>query len=1281
MSKRISDVTEATRIDSNDQILFLQASSKKTKRISRDNFAKSPGFGGAIPELSGDIEAPATPTGLAVTTASEIMPDGTERVIIRAKITPNTEEDLESYSWYLRRASGTPTFDGGGVLTGYSVAQVFTPVLESMPAEGSIGTDGKVTKEWTVVANSYYEVRVAAFDTGGNFSDYTQLNNTNVILSSKDSLAPNAPTSVAATSAIRSVFLTWVNPADKDLAYVRVFRPTNVTNAYNIVSATRSATTVTITTATAHGYANGNSATVVGLSGTVNPNGSKTVTVVNSTQFTYTIASATGSETYTITNGTTTLTSNVFAVFDGYADAFTDTSTEQGKTYSYWLTAVDYSGNESTFPSNVARTTPGTVETTDVKDFAINATKMYNNTIVLEGDSWTSNTGTFTISWNSHFLYYRGVKYTVASGSLTASSVVADARTAYVYATIPVSGSTITYSTFVVTGTTPPNDYPVLTDSMFMIATNVNGAYDLAWNAIANAVIGSAYIKNAAIDSAKIREVIADRISTGTIDAKTLTITGGGVIKSAGVTNFTTGQGFYLEGTSSGTTSRFGVGDLSGSGSFVKFDVNTLTVQGTLQATAGHFGGATGVTINASGLTVSSTGIINSTGTTYNSGTGQFDGTGGFFLGRVGGAYQFFVGYTAADKFIRWNGTDLTVRGTINATAGYFGSSASVVAVDSSGLTVSTSGRINASGVTYNSGTAAFDGNGFFLGYAGGAYQFFTGSVASGKFIRWNGTDLTVQGSFNITGGWLGASNTVTISSSGLSVGTTGRINGNIDYNVSFSPPFGGGSDNKGFFLGYANSIYQFFIGHGGASPGQYMYWNGTNLTIKGGVTSDSTLGGRPVTVITGAIDASGDIITTKLRTDSQLILSDFNFGTTNYAGAVKAGDITWNSTTGAITGGSGVVVYRNGIVGAKAGVATFTITTAGDATFAGTLYATAGYIGGTTSGWQITSGTISNYNVASGRTTTLTSDAKITISNPLTTMTLDNASNQGSITISGTYQAVLTAGAANSVLTLGSGSARSILNQSSGLFLDDDGVGTRKVTINTTSPVELRRDGLFLGVGTGKKIVVGSSTYSSIQDITTAGFAINVKDAIVEVVSTIPDNTGLLNQGLETYRMRGNPTTANNEIYLRQYFNRHTFGSTWDGVGIRFQHHVYQSLYGFIEFNSAIGVAGRDTDKSVAIGSGVDERLRINPLSVNIKDVNLRIYSGSTQSARIDYTNGRYFILGSQVLDSRKTGWTAATGTATRTSFDTSTVTTAQLAERVKALLDDLISHGLIGA
>ncbi len=60
---------------------------------------------------------------------------------------------------------------------------------------------------------------------------------------------------------------------------------------------------------------------------------------------------------------------------------------------------------------------------------------------------------------------------------------------------------------------------------------------------------------------------------------------------------------------------------------------------------------------------------------------------------------------------------------------------------------------------------------------------------------------------------------------------------------------------------------------------------------------------------------------------------------------------------------------------------------------------------------------------------------------------------------------------------------------------------------------------------------------------------------------------------------------------------------------------------------------------------------------------------------------SGFVYIQGPRVLVSRRTGWGAPTGTATRTAFDTSTVTLPQLAERLKALIDDLTTHGLIGA
>lgn len=57
-------------------------------------------------------------------------------------------------------------------------------------------------------------------------------------------------------------------------------------------------------------------------------------------------------------------------------------------------------------------------------------------------------------------------------------------------------------------------------------------------------------------------------------------------------------------------------------------------------------------------------------------------------------------------------------------------------------------------------------------------------------------------------------------------------------------------------------------------------------------------------------------------------------------------------------------------------------------------------------------------------------------------------------------------------------------------------------------------------------------------------------------------------------------------------------------------------------------------------------------------------------------------FRIGSnQVVAARQTGWAAPTGTASRATFDTATATTADLAQRLKALIDDLTTHGLIGA
>lgn len=54
--------------------------------------------------------------------------------------------------------------------------------------------------------------------------------------------------------------------------------------------------------------------------------------------------------------------------------------------------------------------------------------------------------------------------------------------------------------------------------------------------------------------------------------------------------------------------------------------------------------------------------------------------------------------------------------------------------------------------------------------------------------------------------------------------------------------------------------------------------------------------------------------------------------------GGIRAGTVGWDAATGLVTSGSGVVLTKAGLIGAKAGVPTFTITTAGDATFSGNV-------------------------------------------------------------------------------------------------------------------------------------------------------------------------------------------------------------------------------------------------------------------------------------------------------------------------------------------------------
>jgi len=94
-------------------------------------------------------------------------------------------------------------------------------------------------------------------------------------------------------------------------------------------------------------------------------------------------------------------------------------------------------------------------------------------------------------------------------------------------------------------------------------------------------------------------------------------------------------------------------------------------------------------------------------------------------------------------------------RGAVIANEGFFGNKLDAVRIDSSGLTMSSDGRIKSAGIGYNgadftSSSGTGGSGGFFLGntQAEGStnlYQFFIGNP-SGKWLRWDGLNLRING-------------------------------------------------------------------------------------------------------------------------------------------------------------------------------------------------------------------------------------------------------------------------------------------------------------------------------------------------------------------------------------------------------------------------------------------------------------------------------------------------------------------------------------------------------
>jgi len=158
-----------------------------------------------------------------------------------------------------------------------------------------------------------------------------------------------------------------------------------------------------------------------------------------------------------------------------------------------------------------------------------------------------------------------------------------------------------------------------------------------------------------------------------------------------------------------------------------------------------------------------------------------------------------------------------------------------------------------------------------------------------------------------------------------------------------------------------------YYFGSEGMYVGSALDATLLKFTIAtGAIDHIGTISSRSTATIASAINVSGnlitDIVNARLNSSTKSILSDFEFDSVDYSGGIKCGTITWNATTGAITGGSGGVFHKGGLLFSNAGVATITLdATTGNATFGGTLVAAAGTLG------SITAGTFTGITIAIG--------------------------------------------------------------------------------------------------------------------------------------------------------------------------------------------------------------------------------------------------------------------------------------------------------------------------
>lgn len=334
----------------------------------------------------------------------------------------------------------------------------------------------------------------------------------------------------------------------------------------------------------------------------------------------------------------------------------------------------------------------------------------------------------------------------------------------------------------------------------------------------------------------------------------------------------------------SGTTAKARLGNLAGItdstfGALSGFGLwtNNGYFTGSVFATAGYFGDAiTRVAIEAAGINVGTTGSIRGGQTAYDTGTG-------FWIGQVTSTPKLSLGNSAGNK-LTWDGTTLSITGTLTASAGAIGGfTIGATSISATNLSL-TSGAANTANISVgtgsnlaglNSGNSGSD-NAFWAGatFANRATAPFRVDLA-GNLIA---TSATVNGSAIANGDIYGDGSDGDVTISSNTTITRDMFYNNLTISAGFSLNTGGfrvfvkgtctieatasihrnGNDASGQTGGAAlasGSLQGALAGKDGGGGGASKQSAGAGTAVNG---DNGTVGSTGVSVVKSLVTSSG---------------------------------------------------------------------------------------------------------------------------------------------------------------------------------------------------------------------------------------------------------------------------------------------------------------------------------------------------------------------------------------------------------------------------------------